>query len=199
MWFFKVFFTYLLLSIWHLACTRETEWSSSLCFSASLPSFLYLNITEQRKVAEKLTSPLTCAKVSCHFPAVLTISFAMSRHVGVLSLMPSSPPQRWNAHVSRTTMRENVGNSRYCEETRQAFQNSGEGAPVILQPLVAILTFQKCPFFLVLNTTNICTRNFLYDVCLRIQRRSKFRGREPSLWGGYTDFSFLSTLIRWHH
>ena len=73
----------------------------------------------------------------------------MSRHVGVLSLMPSSPPQRWNAHVSRTTMRENAGNSRYCEETRQAFQNSGEGAPVILQPLVAILTFQKCPFFLV--------------------------------------------------
>ena len=41
-------------------------------------------------------------------------------------------------------MRENAGNSRCYEETRQAFRNSWE-----VQPLVAIFTFQKCPFFLV--------------------------------------------------
>ena len=60
-------------------------------------------------------------------------------------------------------MRENAGNSRCYEETRQAFRNSGE-----VQTLVAILTFQKCPFFLVwkalpflqCSTTNIWYKEF---------------------------------------
>ena len=108
---FKDFFTNLLLTSWHLACTWET-WSSSLCYANSLPSILYLNITKRWKVSEKLKGPsvpdLVPSKLS--FPCSShNFYHAMFRHVGVNqfypALLPNEETRTFRKH-QRTKTRE---------------------------------------------------------------------------------------------
>ena len=83
---FKDFFTNLLLTSWHLACTWET-WSSSLCNANSLPSILYLNITKRWKVSEKLKGPSVPDLVPKQAVISLQFSQFLPRHVTPCSAM----------------------------------------------------------------------------------------------------------------
>ena len=77
--FFLSFFTYLLLSIdiWHALGQHGLH----IRFAASHPSILYLNISKQRKFAEKLRGSLVPGLVPKQAAISLQTSHNIYRHV----------------------------------------------------------------------------------------------------------------------